>query len=353
MVFLCSCSAIPPAHREISIQDKMALPPRYSMIIIIHGDNDYLYHDTNGQAHRADVDALHGAIRVALQNPQAEVFIFHERPRRHVLLFWPRRAGEFYYYRAGQRLAQESYWRDQGPAHFDPVAELYHRFHAAGQPPLARLFLYYGHEIPEFNGAGYDASYPDRPFTLDDLAAGLKGIGRDFQKFDLIVLATCFNGTPHTIATLAPYGRIIVASPENLHLSYFDLQSFARLDIGLGDGDMAGFAKKFAQQAFDRLTGDIQTAVTVAVYDVERVWGYVNSVNHVYDQAMNRLIEQSPAAIEHYDCAEDSRYVKPGMNQGVDIFYRPANFGRSKHKQHHSGWECLRQAPPSEIHNFE
>lgn len=342
VLFLFSCSSIPPSHRETPLGEESALPPRYSMVFIIHGDGDYLYHDPRGHAHRADEEAFVGAIRVAVRNPQAEVFVFHQRPRRHTLLFFPRRDGKIYYYRHGRLLAKELYWRDQGPSRFDPEVELYHRFRAGEQPQPVRLFLYFGHEIPEFGGAGYDASYSDRMFTVHDLADGLKRITRDSTKFDLIVLSTCFGGTPHTIAALAPYTRTIVASPDNLHLSYLDLHPFERLDVGLQDRDMAAFAIKFARQAFDRLTEDIQTAVTVAVYDVDRVQGYLNSIDSVYDHTLTTLKGQTPASIEHCDCEEDSAYVLPGMSEGVDVFYRPPRFGRSKHKQNHSGWECLR-----------
>ncbi|MBU1615852.1 hypothetical protein KJ693_11180 [bacterium] len=349
VLFLFSCSSIPLTRRGTPLGEESALPPHYSMVFIIHGDGDYLYHDTRGQAHRADEKALAGAIRVAVQNPQAEVFVFHQRPRRHTLLFFPRRDGKIYYYRHGRLLAEKSYWRNQGPSRFDPEVALYHRFRAGEQPQPVRMFLYFGHEIPEFGGTGYDASYLHQTFTVHDLADGLKQFTRDSTKFDLIVLSTCFNGTPHTIAALAPYARTIVGSPDNLHLSYLDLHPFERLDIGLRDGDMAVFAKKFAHQAFDLLTEELQTAVTVAVYDVDRVQGYVQSVDSVYNQTLTTLEGQKPGSFEHCDCAEDSAYVLPGMSEGVDVFYRPPRFGRSKHKLNHSGWECWRLLKKPEL----
>jgi hypothetical protein len=204
------------------------------------------------------------------------------------------------------------------------------------------LFLYFGHEIPEFGGVGYDASYPDRSFTVDDLAEGLKRLTCDSDKFDLIVLSTCFSGTPHTVAALAPYGRYIVASPGNLHLSYFDLYPLERLDVGLADGDVSAFARKFSRFAFGRLAEYVQTAITVAVYDVERVSGFLESVGSIYDHDLIALTGKSPASVEHFDCAEDPAYVLPGMSEGVELFYRPPRFGRSKHTESHSGWECSR-----------
>jgi hypothetical protein len=203
-----------------------------------------------------------------------------------------------------------------------------------------KMFLYFGHEIPEFDGKGYDASYRDRTFAVDDLVDGLRGITHDSIKFDLVVLSTCFNGTPYTIAALAPYARYIVASPGNLHLSYFDLQPFEALDVGLRNGDIFSFSKEFAHQAFNRLTNDIQTEITVAVYDVDRVQGFLKSVGSVYSHALMTLMETVPKSIERCDCAEDPAYVRPAMSEGIELFYRPARFGRSRHKLGHSGWEC-------------
>ena len=341
-LFLFSCSSIPPSHRTTPPGDEGGLPPRYSIVCIIHGDGGYLYHDARGDAHRADEVTLAKAKTVAERNTQAEVFIFHERRRRHFLLFFPRRDGTLYYYRHGRLLAEESYWRDRGQLRFDPEMELYNRFRVEESPELVRLFLYFGHEIPEFGGAGYDASYKNRTFTVDDLAGGLKRITRDSTKVDLVVLSTCFSGTPRTIAALAPYVRYVIASPDNLHLSYFDLRPFERLDIGLREGDVSRFANVFARHAFDRLTEDIQTAVTVVVYDVDRVQGFLNSVGSIYDDALTALKGKTPASIEHCDCAEDPAYALPGMNEGIAVLYRPPRFGRLKHKKSHSGWECWR-----------
>jgi hypothetical protein len=324
------------------MEEEHALPPRYSMVFMIHGDGDYVYHDTQGNELSADEEALVGATMAAILNPQAEVFIFHEKPKRHSLLFFPLRDGEFYYYRYGRLLAKELYWRDEGQLRFDAEVELYRQFRAEKQSQTLRLFLYFGHEIPEFDGTDYDASYANRTFTIHDLADGLKRIKPDSTKFDLIVLSTCFNGTPHTIAALAPLARTIVASPGNLHLSYFDIQPFERLDVGLNDGDIAAFAKKFALRAFGTLTENIQTAVSVAVYDVDRVEKYLAAVDDAYNRTLTTLQGHPAGSIEHCDCAEDSAYVWPGMSDGVDLFYRPARFGRSKNKQDHSGWECWR-----------
>lgn len=319
---------------------------QYSILFIIHGDSDYLYHDTAGNKHIADEEVLAGAKRVAEENQLSEVFIFHQKPRSHFLFFFPLRDGEFYYYRNGRLIANELYWHDQELSNLDTEVEFYNRYRAMSPSERVSMFLYFGHEIPEFGGTSYDESYPDRTFTVHDLANGMKALTSDSTKFDLLVLSTCYGGTPYTISMLGPYARTIIASPDNLHLSYFDLNSLENLEVSLQDGDVPGFANRFAHQSFDRLTGDIQTAVSVAVYDVDSVQEYLESVSTTYENTLNTLNENTQAflsTMEHCDCADISAYVLPTMNNGVTVFYRSALFGRSKNKPNHSGWECWKE----------
>ncbi|MDZ7626494.1 MAG: hypothetical protein U5J96_18860 [Ignavibacteriaceae bacterium] len=342
-VFLLSCSAGSPVQLESQKFEKDSIAVQYSILLVIHGDNDYLYHDTSGNKYKADEKTLAEAIRVAQQNPNAEVFIFHQKPRSHFLFFFPLRDGEFYYYRNGLLIANELYWRDQELSNLDNEVKFYKSFRTESQPERVSMFLYFGHEIPEFGGAGYDASYPDRTFTVHDLANGMKGLTTDSTKFDLLVLSTCYGGTPYSIGTLGPYARTVIASPDNLHLSYFDLSSLESLNLGLQDGDVPAFANRFAQQSFDRLTRNVQTAVSVAVYDIDSVQEYLHFVYPTYENTLNTLSEKKktfPATIEHCDCADIPEYVRPTMNRGVNVYYRPALFGRLKSKQNHSGWEC-------------
>ncbi len=132
-LFVCSCSMMRPSRHEKAPSEEGAPPVRYSIVCIIHGDGDYLYHDTRGKEHRADEEALAAARTVAKQNPEAEVFIFHERPRKRLLwLFSLRHDGKCYYYRNGRLAAEESYRRDEGRERFEPEVKLHDRFRADG-----------------------------------------------------------------------------------------------------------------------------------------------------------------------------------------------------------------------------
>ena len=153
-----------------------------------------------------------------------------------------------------------------------------------------------------------------------------------------MILSTCFGGTPYTIGALRPFARYIVASSDNLHLSYFDLHSLEQLDLGVRGGGVAAFAQRFARRAFDRLTGNIQKAVSVAVYDVDRVQEFLHSVLSVYGHPTTTI-----TTMENCDCADLPAYKLSTITEGVEVFYRPARFGRSKNKQRHSGWECWKE----------
>lgn len=352
IVLLSSCSANHPVQREARQAEDGILATSYSIVCVIHGDGNYRYHNADGGEHNADEEALAAATRVAQRNPRAEMFIFHQKPRRNFLLFFPLHDGEFYYYRNGQLISHEPYWRDRGQSHFDPEVELYHRFLTDSPREEVNMFLYYGHEIPERNGAGYDASYPERDFTVHDLAGGLEGFTRHSSRFDLLILSTCFGGTPYTVGALGPFARYLVASPDNLHLSYFDFRALERLDLNIQDGDMASFAKTFASGAFDRLAGDIRTTVSVAVYEVDRVQDYVRSVHGIYDQTLttfNGDTHTPEATMERCDCSELPAYELPTIRKGVDVLYRSAQFGRSQHKRNHSGWECWKERGPQAV----
>jgi hypothetical protein len=339
-ITLVSCGAGPTLQQEVQQGQRPAAPLKYSLIFFIHGDGDYLYHDANGIPREADEVTVSKARESAEAAFQAEVFIFHEEQKRHALLFFPQRDGEFFYYRNGRLEVRERYWRDDHNSYFGYETDMYRRLHASDGQETKTIVLYFGHEIPEFEGEGYNASHADLPFTVDTLAACLRQLQGDQRPFDLVVLSTCYNGTPHTISAIAPYTRYIIASPDNLHLSYFSVPSFGRSDSISSNETTAAFAKQFARAAFDTLAGTVFTTVSVAVYDASLVQAYFQSVDTVYKHSLSVVKEYPAASREHCDCAGISEFVRPEMSRGVEVYYRPPRFGQSQHISNHSGWEC-------------
>lgn len=342
MIMTVSCGT-DQLQRSDYLPDESMPTIKYSIVCFIHGDGDYYYHDLEGKKYKADEVVLSKMRRVGEQNPDAEVFIYHQKPREHFLLFFPIIDGDFYYYRHGKLFSEESYWRDSEKSNYDTEINFYRLFNVNNKDSIVNMFLYFGHEIPEISGAGYDASYPERNFNINDFAGGLKNFTKDFKKFDLTILSTCYGGTPFTISAIAPYTKYIIASPENLHLSYFDLKLMEKLDFN--KEETASFAEKFAEKSFNSLSSNLQTAISVAVYDTEEVKGYLNWVEKLYTTTLASVDSKNTTLlqkIERCDCIEIPEYIFSNMQKGVKIYYRPAKFGRLKNKQNHSGWECLR-----------
>ena len=332
-----SCSSKPPVE---DVRPSEA--PRYSMVFMIHGDGDYIYHDTDGRRHDADEAVLAEVQRIAAHNANAEVFIFHQKRRSKTLFLIPHKDGQAYYYRNGRLLEEESYWRDQGATRFTPEIEIFEQLTTTRSHPAATMFFYFGHEIPEFDGGGYDRSYPDKSFTVPELVCALHRMRGEAEKIDMVVLGTCYGGSPYTIGWLAPYSRYIVASPENLHRSYFDLSPLENLD---GPWDPRAFSVGFARNAFDRLDRDIETGICVAVYDAEAVRSYLDSVDASYRQTLSSLTGRDRASVKRCDCARSEGYALPAMHDGVEVLYRASRFGRAKHTPSHSGWSCWSAKP--------
>jgi hypothetical protein len=340
---LSSCSLVLPVQRDAPPSSPELSPLSNSIVFIIHGDGEYLYHDTAGNEYSADDVALSGAKRVAEHNPGAEVLIFHQKKGTNFLFLFPQRDGEWYRYRNGSLIATGSYWRGIGAMRFEPETELYRRFSANGNVNGARIFLYFGHEIPESPGKNYDQSYPEQSFTVDDLAAGLQSFTTETKKFDLLVLSTCYGGTPYTIGTLGPYAKTIIASPENLHLSYFDLRYLEWLEINTEEGSMAAYADRFAREAFDRLSERTLTTVAVAVYDMDLVQNFLQKVQEnpaVWPVAGKKNEPAHDGLLTPCDCSDDPSFAIPSVTDGVKVYFRPALFGRTRNKQSHSGWGC-------------
>ncbi len=304
----------------------------FGLIFVVHGDSSYLFHDEAGQPHEADQVALERARAAARANPEAEVFVFHQRGRHGL-------AGEngtLELYRNAALVLRKGYRRHSGG--LEAEAALYHDLSRLGRSAgLPRLFLYFGHQIPELPQPGYHSSLPQASFGLQQLADGLAGFLPDGSRFDLVVLSTCNNGTPTAVAALAPRARYLVASPADLHLSHLTTETLHHLErrepmeVGL-------LAYELALAAFQHLTKTVSTIVTVSVYDLDALGP---RLSEAVAELQARLV-RAGGQLEFYDCGEDSRLSWPADLRGVTIFYRPPRFGRERTKETHSGLECFR-----------
>lgn len=357
ILFLVSVSSF--ACRNVSRQDEDdLLKPdsiKYRIVYYIHGDGSYLYHDSQGGDIQADERMVQQAISVAEGLPNSEVFIFHQKPKEHFLFFFPLKDGEFYFFRNGKQVDNESYNSNPSLLNLDIEAAFF-RENAAYVRDLPgrtvrNFFLYYGHEIPETDGRGYNDSYPEKPFSIDNLAKALKLFESMPQigdsKFDFLLLSTCYNGTPGVISRLSPYASFIMASPEYLHLSYISSDYLKKLPETIKNGDMHAYLKKFAENAFQNLKENTRTMITISLYDSEKVKNFLENNNFARDENLKPQEEEETGSAarnsETAGCIDCSRLASFDLNaakKGIDLYYSPPQFGKYKDKLTHSGWGC-------------
>ena len=319
----------------------------YSLVYVIHGDGEYTYHDSAGVVHRADEEALSGALLVGERSADAEVFVFYQKPRKR-FLFFGGSDGEFWYFRPGKPPVKQSYSRDNPD--FQAELRLF-KEHSVGAERI--FFLYYGHEVPETGGQEYDASGTGREFNIASLGRALRGFSlataSPSHSIDLLVLSTCYNGAPCAISRLAPYAQYIVASPEYLHLSYMRNPLFESLD-SLNGLSTADIARRFAAESFERLKGQTETAITVAVYDSHKIAPFLAGASAQCDSLVKLLENRTEVVMMHYyDWLENPGLFHKGADDGVTVFYRPPEFGRMRDKKYHSGWEAWRVESSDEL----
>jgi hypothetical protein len=340
----CAPSAPPlvpspaPAGTEADTTGRIDL----RVIYLIHGDGDYLYHDSAGRALRADEEALKQAVEVAEQDIRSEVFIFHQRPVV-TRMFRDVPGGTFSQYRFGKLLRRQNYSSGSDARDFAAEAGLF-QAHADDFAQPRRVLAYFGHEIPAHDRRNYSASRPERDFSIARFAQGLALWTRPTdgaaKPFDLVVLSTCYGGSPGMMTALAPLTDYALASPAYLHLSHLDTRALGKFPPDSSappdGGDVRRLADALALQSFYRLKARTQTEITVAVYDLEKTRPFLES-----PAARTAASAGNP---KWRDCAARFR-GEAGFNAtsaaaGVTLYYNPPRFGPGKDVATRSGWQC-------------
>jgi hypothetical protein len=321
--------------------DETAVPSasiQQRIVVVVHGDASYLYHDTDGTPHQADEETLREAFAAARQMPDAEVFVFHQRPQDRLLGLFPRDDGTFYHFRQGRLRHRSTYAQNRA----EPLAAEAALLRAHRSPDadtgLFTAALYYGHAVPEEARAGYHRSQSNVPFGIEGLAQGLNRLaGPEHTAFDAVVLSTCDGGTPPTLAALAPHARSVLAAPGDLHLSFVDadlLSSIANVT------ESTAWTKQLAEQAFDRLTTRVTTKVTLTTYDLDRLAPAARQMA----RRVRPDTSTAPTGGRHVDCRRV--FNAPVDTSGVRVWHRPARFGPQADRTEHSGWGCLPSSNP-------
>jgi hypothetical protein len=316
-----------------------ATEPDYSLIIYIHGDSDYLFHDSDGNRIRADQHALQKAMNVAENAASGEVFIFHHQPAKRFLWMIPRRTNHLYQYKNGEKVRHISYRRSSEKKFMEKESGFFREYRTAGsEHEHPAYFAYFGHEIPASHYAGYNRSHPEVVVDTESFAGGTRSfLEGDGQAYDLMILSSCSNGTPGMVKELDGITRMLLASPQNLHLSHMDISALNLLETEEGIS-AAEIASAIAEDTYERLSESIQTVISLSVYDIAEVREYIGQLHDAttrYEEEVN----PNPYR-ENIDCAALPFFDAAEFSGGVDTLYRPPRFGRRSTGNTSSGWGC-------------
>jgi len=314
--------------------------PEYTIIYYIHADSDYLYHDSSGKPVQGNSVVLTDAFSVAEKAVSGEVFIFYQKPERRIAGLFPRRSSRLYHYTGGELTGRVKYRHSDGTEDFlTSEVRLYNQYrNALHQGIKQNHFLYFGHEIPESGGEKYHRTLPKIKVNTGSFATGVHNfLANDDQRFDLIVLSTCNNGSPVMASHLIPISNVLLASPQNLHLSHIDSESLSLMESNPGITAIE-LAQTVAEQTFKRLESDVQTAITLAVYNFDVVKEYKSKLQSfaVSYQKSGRLNQYS----DNMDCRQASFFDDAIFSKGLITWYKSARFGRTSFSSNHSGWGC-------------
>lgn len=317
---LISCSG---GRKTPSYEFTPADEIKYSIIFYIHGDGDYLYHDENNRALKADEVSLNKALSAAGELTNAEVFIFHQKRKKNFLLFFRRTDKELYYFRDGILIEKNSL-KTGNENNFldDEIAFTKNHSAAKMNPDLNSIFLYFGHQLPENKKEIYGDSFPHLKINTKSLSNGIAKIAAilNEDKFDAAILSTCLGGTPTVAKDFSKSAKNLIASPEDLHLSHMNIDYLKNLN-SMENFDANNFSQSFAKDSFEIMKNKTNTIISIAVYDLNKLSGRLSALSD-----------------KNISCAEAVDSLK--NMEGVKIYFRAPKFGRRQNETEHSGWNC-------------
>ena len=312
----------------------------YSVIYYIHADSDYLYHNPDRQPVKGNSEVLETAFEVGEAARSGEVLIYHQQRERKLLGLFPRRSSRFYHYKYGQLVNRVKFrHQDKKEDFLATEVQLMNQYRAHSLADNHQnYFLYFGHEIPTETGKGYHRSQSGIDVNTASFAKGLQNfLLADDDRFSLVVLSTCNNGTPAMAELLIPFADAMLASPQNLHLSHIDSDRMNLLEIEPEISPLQ-LGHSMAEKTYQRLEATVHTTITLALYDFKDIRDYIHTLTPL--TALNNTTDRSVQFQDNIDCAQINPLEFEFYRQGVETWYKPARFGRQSGKSDHSGWGC-------------
>ena len=136
---------------------------------------------------------------------------------------------------------------------------------------------------------------------------------------------------------LMSFSDVLLASPQNLHLSHIDSESLGLMESNPGIS-LIQLADAMAEQTYHRLETAIKTAITLTVYDLDMVQDYKSEL-HTFTTEYESLRGMQYVS-DNVDCNRVEFFDGQTFRKGVKTWYNPARFGRRSLTETHSGWGC-------------
>jgi len=321
---LAACSTVDKTTRE-------PIPEAdYTLVFMVHGDANYTYHE-NGERYRADERMIDEAIARGKASTNGEVFIFHQKPEGKRFFVVPKKDRVWYHFRGGELTGKGAYSPKGGG--FEAEAEIYK---SMASEQGRKMFLYFGHEIPSQASFTYHNSQPKQRFNTRIFT---EDITLFEDKFDLVVLSTCNNGNPLMASGLTGKSRYLVASPRDLHLSYMDTRALQELEErpSITTGTLAD---SLAKDSFKRLSEQLQTLVTVGIYDLDVIDTYIHTWADTYSTYLEKL-DQESLFRDNTECNKLDIFTDKSIPvSGTSLYFEAPAFGREAGRSTHSVWGC-------------
>lgn len=315
----------------------------YSFVFQIHEDDDHSFRDLNtGKKKHGDKEAYKQAKALALSCKKCEVFIFRDM-RKHT--FYSAKVEYFSEGKRKKRIYHKRHKDEKGAVFFQKNSKKYKdHYHNPDAPKdtIKSFFIYFGHHIPEVEQEDYSKSLHHMKFSLDKLKFRLQQLGAGDAGgylFEGVILSTCQNGTPYTVGKLAKYARYIIASPENLHLSYLDVSPFLALEKAeriktralmesIVDQSIATFKKR-----------GIETHTVISLYRMSPLRESLSPLVSVYEERLKKNKKSLP---NFHDCSKIKGFESlQTLKEGVYAKEIEPYFSFVKQDAPSSGWGCI------------
>lgn len=328
-----------------------------SIIFIIHEDASYDYFDGNLRKNAAH-ETVKKAKKVAESLTNGEVFIFRQKPLEKNCFCFSKKSHTAYFYSKGQLVSKSKSYRDEHPVDF----ELEFDFFKLHSPAIegnsknhTHVLYYFGAKIPEIEIPGYSFSMGKEIFYTNEYFDGLKRFTDALgKKFDALIQASSYGGTPGMVARSLELGDYYVSSPSPLsHVSY-DIEKLSLLNHKAKE-QLPILLKNFIDSSFSVLKTKSVEEVSISFYDGPKVQSCIGPIYERYLELLSEFNSRTYALGTFVDCMDhayfsDAEYqelfASEAMQQGIYTLFRAAYKGWGVQKKKNSGWVC--PIPPKE-----